>query len=114
MAFTELTVQETLDTGTIIAFSAAAADGNTFRNDFGAVLRVVNAGAGDIDVTIAAQRNCNHGFRHDLVVTVTNDEVPVEIGPFDNSRFLNRDGLIEATYEDVTDVTVAATRPRIS
>lgn len=114
MAFTELEVIEISDSGIIVEYTPAAEDGNSFRNDFGAMLRVINSGAAEIDVTVKAQINCNHGFRHDLVVAIPNDDSVVEIGPFPNNRYLSRDGMVEVTYEDVTDVTVAVVRAGIS
>jgi hypothetical protein len=114
LAYTKLTVQETLDSGTVPTYTAAAADGNSAENLLGMRFYVKNDGIASINVTVKGQANCSQGFRHDQVVAVPNDDVPKEIGPFRNDRYLNRDGLIEISYSAVTDVSVAAVRPSIS
>lgn len=114
MTFTELAIQEIVDSGTVVTYVAATAAGNSAENSFGMTFRVKNGGVGSINVTEVAQANCSHGFRHDIVVAVPNDSVAKEIGPFRNDRFLNRDGLVEISFSAVTSVTVAAVRASIT
>lgn len=103
-----LTVQNCALSGLEPAYSAANADGNYFSNDGKTFLHVVNAGDADITVTIDSPVLCNQGFAHDEAVVVSAGEARM-IGPFPPARF-NANGVVNVSYSDVTDVTVAAVK----
>lgn len=107
----DLTVQDIPadGTGLVVTYAAAAAGGDAFVNDGRTRLRVKNAGAGSINVTINSQRACNQGFDHDEVAAVAAAEER-ELGPFDTGRFNDSTGKVQLTYSGVTSVTVAAVK----
>jgi len=104
MALQQMTVQEIVQIGLIPSFEAANSDGNFFSNNGKTFLVVKNGGASPVTVTVDSKIKCDQGFDHDLPVDVPASEERW-IGPFEVGRFT---GSVEATYSDVTSVTVAA------
>lgn len=106
-----LTVQD-LDVGgldpTLVAADAGLSD--QFENrDERVMFEVSNGGGSTCNVTISAQRACNHGFTHDISEAVLAGE-DRRFGPFDKERFNDTNGNIVVSYDQVASVTVAATR----
>lgn len=93
------------------AFVAADALGDTFTNNGDTELLVINGGVGDVDVTFTATRPCSHGFLDDWVVTCSGQEL-TRIGPFSAQRFNDAQGRVAVSYDDETNLTVAAQRLR--
>ena len=90
--------------------TAAAALGDTVQNsDERVFIYAVNGSAGTINITANAQRNCNHGYIHDEVLTLLAGEDGY-LGPFDKERFNTSTGDVSLTYDDVTSLTIAAIR----
>lgn len=92
-------------------FVAAGGSGDTFVNNGDTELIIVNAGIADVDVTIAATNPCRQGFTDDWVVTCEGQEL-TRIGPFDATRFNSSLGVATVTYDDETNLTIAAQRLR--
>lgn len=107
MAATQLTVQQSVNSGLEATFSSANADGNYFINDGKTYIEIVNADASDHDIVIDSPAACNQGSTHDITVTVTAGERR-HIGPFEKARFNDDNGYVNVTYSAVTSVTVAA------
>jgi hypothetical protein len=95
------------DAGLVTTYGAAAAGGDSFANDGHTVFIVKNGGGSACVVTVNAPTKCNHGFEHDVVVSVAAGAT-AQIGPFSPQRFNNLTGLVDVTYNQVTTVTVAA------
>lgn len=93
--------------GLDVAFTAAAAGGDTLQPGDNTFLHV-KTGATGVTVTIDSVAPCNLGFDHNLVVVVAaNDDV--QIGPLPAQRFAQpTTGLVNVTYSQVATVTVAA------
>ena len=112
-----LTVQDIDRDGISSDEDLVAADethGNKFADNGRTFLRVVNASAGDIVVTVHAERTIDGLVVPDLEVTVkaTGDEDGLDdlfIGPF-TSNFRQTDGYVWCEYDDVTTFTVGAFR----
>lgn len=103
-----LTVQSIALTGLTPAYTAAAELGDTFVNNGKTFLVVKNANVGVArTVTINSLVNCNFGTDHDITVSVPASSEEW-IGPFSRTRFNDSDGAAGVTYDDETDVTVAA------
>ena len=103
-----LTVQNVSLDGLKPSFAAAAEDGDTFVNNGRTFLHVKNA---DVDVTRTVTINslvdCNQGHDHNIEVEIPKEEERI-IGPFSPSRFNSNTGVVSVTYDDHSDVTVAA------
>jgi len=104
MAMSSVTVQEISKLGISPSYEGANVDGNSFANDGKTFFVVKNADVAEKTVTIDSKVKCNQGFDHDLAVAVPAGEERW-IGPFEPARFT---GTVEATYSDITSVTVAA------
>lgn len=103
-----LTVQSTTTAGVVPAAAVAAAGGgDQFSNDGNTALEVINGGVGSINVTIEAQKLCERGTAHDIVVAVGAGATK-HIGPFDPAWFNDVNSMVQITYSGVTDVTVRA------
>lgn len=104
----DLTVQKVTTDGANPTMTAASAGGDTFTNDGHTFLIVNNSGASPITVTVPAKTACNHGVKHDAVVSVPAGEERM-LGFFEVTRFNDpQTGKVSVTYSDVTSVTVAA------
>lgn len=102
----ELAVVNTSLTGATPAYVAASAGGDTFDNSGKEVLRVKNASAAAITVTVDSVAKCSQGFDHDAGGSVPAGGERL-FGPFPVGRF----GLSPSiTYTAVTSVTVAVER----
>ncbi|HET7558359.1 MAG TPA: hypothetical protein VFK80_00240, partial [Limnochordia bacterium] len=98
-------------TGVDVSYQqVAGVDGNPDAflapTDALALLRVRNASAADITVTIEAASPCLQGVLHDVLVTVPAGEER-EIGPFDRSHYADEWGLVEVHYSSADSVTAA-------
>lgn len=96
--------------GTAPALVAAGAGGDTFDNDGNTLFEVRNAGGGAVTVTINATTPCNHGFDHDVAVSVPATTGVRVIGPFPVNRFGRS---VSVTYSGVTSVTVMPYQPSV-
>ena len=113
-----LTVQPIIKSGLEASFAAADVGGDSFTND-GRTFLFVKNGATDVVVTITAQTTSatKPGFGD---ITLTNEVVTVTagteqmIGPLEQAIFNDASGLAQVTYDDTTNVTVAAVRLPIS
>lgn len=112
-----LTVQNVSESGLNPSFTAAAAGGDTFKNDDSerTFLVVKNGGVGGIVATISALVT-SKSFAGYGTMTKTGPAVSVPaagerwIGPFAGTVFNNSTGLVSVTYDDVTSVTVAVVK----
>lgn len=104
-----LNTQAISQTGIAPTFVAGSAGGDTFRNNGTNFIHVKNGGASSITVTIDSVEKCNHGFDHNLTVSVAAGAERI-IGPFDEKRFNNESGQVSVSYSGVTSVTVASFR----
>lgn len=108
----ELTVQKAAESGGM-TLVAAAAGGDTFKNNGQTLLVVKNGGAGAVAVTVTAQ-NTSPDTRTYGAVTKANGGGSVAagavdvFGPFPSAAFNNSTGQVAVTYDQVTSVTVAA------
>ena len=84
-------------------------NGNDFTNDNRTWLFVENTSGGPIDVTIAAERECDFGVTHDLVVTVPDGTDGRLVGPFRHSRFSADSQRVTLSYS-AAGLNVAAVR----
>jgi hypothetical protein len=103
----QLTVKSATIAGVASTYVAASAGGDSFANNGHTVFHVKNGGASAITVTVNSQTACNHGFDHDITVSVAAGEERI-IGTFDRSRFNDATGNVLITYSAVTTVTVCA------
>lgn len=90
-------------------FVAAAALGDTFENKGRTGLYVRNASGSSKTLTIVAQRQCNHGFSHNAVITVANLFEGFVATEFENDRFNSPAGVVSLTYS-AAGLDVAAVR----
>jgi hypothetical protein len=90
--------------------SMTAADplGDAFANPSERTLfKVINGAGAPRTITLSAQTPCNQGYTHDIVL-VTADGDDITVGPFDRERFNDSAGLIQVSYDDESNVTIAA------
>lgn len=92
-------------------FVAASGGGDSFTNNGDTQLLVMNAGVSSITVTIAAARNCDHGFLDDEVVTIGAGELDWS-GPFPHARFGDSQRVVNVTYSATTGVSVSVQKLR--
>lgn len=96
--------------GTVAAYAAASAGGDSLVNSGREFLAVKNGGGSSINVTISSGSNkCSFGVsgsNHDKVVAVAAGAEQF-IGPFDKNQFNDVNGQVQITYSAVTSVTVA-------
>ena len=108
----ELTVQNIVDTGLEATFASAAGGGDHFTNDGKTFLWVKN-GATDCNVTVTTQKSTVDvsGFGtlslSNAAITVTATEERL-IGPWPTNRWNDSSSFVQVTYDDVSNVTVAA------
>ena len=103
-----LTVQNISLDGLKPIFVAATEEGDTFVNNGRTFLHVKNADTvAERTVTINSLVECNQGHDHDIEVEIPKEEERI-IGPFSPSRFNSNTGEVSVTYDDHSDVTVAA------
>lgn len=107
MALTLLTVQKMVAAGLEVTTVAAAAGGNSFKNDGYTYLQVTNGGGGSITVTVESRRLCSQGGDHNLSVVVAAAKT-IMIGRLNPRDFNDESSLVDVTYSGVTSVTVAA------
>jgi hypothetical protein len=116
-----LTIQTIAEAGVEPSYAAAAAGGDTARNDNGNVfLHVKNGDASPHTVTVTAQRT-SASVPGMGSTTKSNVSVAVPagtermIGPFAPLAFNDSSNNIAITYDDVTSVTIAALElPRVA
>lgn len=105
-----LTAQTVLTSGLQPTYVGASAGGDTFANsDERNYLHIKNASASAVNVTINSITPCNHGFDHDIVVSIPAGGERM-IGTFAVNRFNNDQGVVSITYSAVASVTVAVIR----
>lgn len=90
-------------------FQAAAPGGDSFANDGATELLISNTGPTARTVTAIAVRKCSHGFLDHWEIEVDAGEL-MRFGPFRSDRFNSSTGVVSVTYDDATDLTVAAQR----
>lgn len=105
---TELTVQQIARTGLEATYVAATASGDEFDNDGKTFLHVVN-GVTDVVVTLDIKKTVDGQDPTSPTVTCTANEERM-IGPFPPSVYNDVDQHMNVTYDDDTNVTVAAIR----
>jgi hypothetical protein len=105
---TELTVQNVTRAGLEAAYDAAASGGDEFDNDGKTMLHVKN-GATACVVTIDIAKTVDGQAVTDPTVTVPESEDRF-IGPFPPSIYNDADGHVNVSYDDESNVTVAALR----
>ena len=112
-----LVLQEITRNGISSDEDLVAADGthgNKFADNGRTFVRAINASAGDIAVTVHAERTIDGLVVPDLEVTVkaTGDEDGLDdliFGPF-TANFRQTDGYVWLEYDDVTTFTIGAFR----
>ena len=108
-----LTVEKILDTGLNPTLVAAAAGGDTFKNQAGSrtFLYVDNAGGAPITVTVTAQTTSavssglGRTTKANSITSVTNAQFRL-IGPFPAQAFNDGTGTVSVTYSASASVTV--------
>lgn len=93
-------------------FQAADAGGDEFDNSSGKVLlhvQHVGGSSAPIVITVDSQRECDQGFDHDVTIDIDFGE-DVLAGPFDKLRFNDTGGNVQISYDDETDLEIAALR----
>lgn len=105
----ELTVQSaSIRTTLTPSYVACASGGDTFANNGRTLLHFKNANVGaSRTVTISSQSSCNQGGTHDITVTVPADSEEMT-GFFPPHRFNDSSNDVSMTYDDESDLTVAA------
>lgn len=90
-----------------LSLPLVAADvlGDTFKNNGHEIIVVKNSDVDAVTVTITGEKQCSHGFLHDLVVSVAIGATEY-IGPFDPTRFNDVDSILSIAYSDANLVTV--------
>ena len=106
-----LTVQDIVSTGLEATYAAAAGGGDEFPNNDRTFLQAVN-GATDCNITITAQKTAVSvpGFgtitlANIAVLCTANEERMISAPP---AIYNDGNGKAQVTYDDVTNVTVAA------
>lgn len=109
-----LVVQSIPRTGLEATYAAATSGGDEFPNDERTFFHIKNADAGDHTVTFTAQKTAVQMGGHgsvpiaDIAVIVTAaEERMIAVPP---ASFNDGNGRVQATYDAVTSVTVAAIR----
>ncbi len=111
----DLTIEDVVEGGLDATYVAAAAGGDALLNLQGDVFVHVKNGATAATVTVTAQDTSEDvpGFgnmtKGNLVVSVPATEDRF-IGPFPRQAFNDANGKVQLTYDDVTNVTIAALR----
>jgi hypothetical protein len=101
------TVQSVGQSGLNPNYVAVSAS-DTFDNDGRTMLHVKNGGGSAVTVTVNAEKPCNQGFLHNVVVSVPAGAERM-IGPFDKAFYVNEStGKATVTYSATATVTVAA------
>jgi hypothetical protein len=101
-----LTVQPVTRAGLNPAFAAADPAGDTFLPGERIQLRVKNASAAAVPVTVNSVRPCDQGFDHDVAVSVPAGG-DVTIGHFPSERCAGAGGVVSVTYSATASVSVA-------
>lgn len=104
----ELTVQDISRSGLEAAYVAAGAGGDEFDNDGKTFLHVKN-GLVDVTCTFDITKTVDGQAVTDITVTCTASEERM-IGPFPPSIYNDSDGHVNVSYDDESNVTVAAIR----
>jgi len=110
MSLTTLAVQQIVRTGLSQALAAANADGSYVPNDGRTFLRVKNADASPITVTIETPGTVDGLAIGDLAVVIPATTGDKLIGPFPPDTYNQPDGTIKATFSAVASVTIGAFR----
>ena len=105
----ELSVQVSDIDGLEASYVAAAAGGDTFKNDGKTVLHVKNGSGGDITLTFTPPGTVAGVAIENPTCLVTAGEERF-CGPFEPSVFNNSSGLLAVGYSGVTSLTIAAIR----
>ena len=100
-----ITVQSIALTGLEMTYEAASVS-DTFANNGRTFIHAKNADGSDHTLTINSLVDCNQGEDHNPAVVVTAGEERM-VGPFPMSRFNSATGIVTATWEDATSVTIA-------
>lgn len=103
----DLVVQQLSADGVTVPLVAADVAGDTFLNTRKTILIVNNSDTVAHSVTIDSVKQCDHGFDHDLTVSVAAGEEK-KIGAFPSNRFNNADDKVSVSYDSVTGITVGA------
>ena len=104
-----ITVQNvTKDASLTPSFVAASELGDYFANTGKIIVYAKNVDAGDSKViTVASQVQCSLGSTHNITVTVPASSEEI-VGFFSVDRFNDANGRVQMTYDDHTDLTLAA------
>lgn len=97
--------------GTLEAFSAASAGGDSFPFPKTIIIRIKNAAGAGRTITIVAQGVCSYGVAgspaHDAVI-VTANATTTEVTVPDSPRYRDANGRIQLTYSSEVGVSVSA------
>ncbi len=102
----DLEILTAVHTGIDAAGDEADVDGDSFLNTGRELLIVHNAGEDPIAVTVESTYEVDEQDVADLVVAVPAGESR-HIGPLRPGIYNDEDGLVQVTYDVVTDVSVA-------
>lgn len=105
----ELTVQEITRDGLTPSMENAASEGDSFNNNGRTFLWIKDTGTTAPTVTIEIQETVDGQGVTDPTVAVGSGEERL-IGPFPTSIYNDDDDLVQVSYDDETDVEVAAIR----
>lgn len=92
--------------GGAVTYTAVTAS-DTYNNSGRTALHVKNAGGAPTTVTLVASGQCNQGFSHNLVYSVTNGSDKL-IPAADIARF---GSVVTVTFSPTTSVTAAVLEP---
>lgn len=88
----------------VTATPTAVGASNTFANSGKEFLQITNGGATGLTVTVVSPVKCNHGFTHDITVTISAGATKM-IGEFPTARFNNSSGVVTFNCSATTSVT---------
>ena len=107
-----LTVQNIVRTGLEATYASASAGGDQFLNPTGDIILHVVNGLTDCVVTVVTQETVDGLAVADQTVTVTANEERI-MGPYPPDYYNDSSGYVQITYDDESNVTIAALKVTI-
>ncbi len=101
---------EAFDIEADAGFVSADAGGDTFTNDGKTMLYAKNTSGAGRTITVAAARQCSHGFSHNAAISVPDGFAGFVATDFENDRFSDAAGVVSMTYDNNVGLEVAAVR----
>lgn len=105
-----LTVQQIARAGITPTYAACAGGGDAFPNDGRTFIQLKNTNAANRTVTVATQVTVDGKAVADDAIVIPLTSGDKMIGPFPPDIYNDANGLVQLTYDAVTNLTVAAVR----